>query len=100
MYSAIKALLALKNKECRTLEGVIYLLKISYVDEGLFDREMFRFFCKTKEMNTVFFRSNFDYFDEKMAIDVFNRTNEFVEYSRELCFNIYKNNKNEDYLVK
>ena len=100
MYSVIKALLALKNKECRTLEGVIYLLKISYVDEGLFDREMFRFFCKTKEMNTEFFRCNSDYFDEKMAIDVFNRTNEFVEYSRELCFNIYKNKKNEDYLVK
>ena len=54
--------MALKNKECRTLEGVIYLLKISYVDGGLFDREMFRFFCKTKEMNAEFFRCNFDYF--------------------------------------
>ena len=100
MYSAIRALLVLKDEECRTLEGLIYLLKINYVDEGLFDREMFVFFCKTKEMNTEFFRSNFDYFNGKMAIDVFNRTNEFIEYSRKLCFNIYKNKKNEDYLVK
>ena len=36
--------IAVKNIECKTLEGLIYLLKINYVDEGLFDRNLFRFF--------------------------------------------------------
>ena len=86
MYSVIKALLVLKNAECKTLEGLIYLFKIDYVDEGLFDEDLFRFFCKTKELNTEFFRLNFDFFNEEMALEVFNQTRVFIDYSQGLCF--------------
>lgn len=81
MYSVIKALFVLKNIECKTLEGVIYLLKVYYVDEGLFDRRVFKFFCKTKELNSEFLQINWDVFDEKMAIDIFNKTSMFIVYS-------------------
>ena len=86
MYSVIKALLTLKNIECKTLEGLIYLFKVNYVDDGLFDENLFRFFCKTKELNTEFFRLNFDFFNEGMALEVFNQTRVFIDYSRGLCF--------------
>lgn len=36
MYSVIKALFVLKKIGCKTLEGLIYLFKIKYVDEGFF----------------------------------------------------------------
>lgn len=87
MFSVIKALLTLKNAKSKSHEGLIYLFKIYYVDRGLFDRELFRFYCKTKELNTEFFRFNFNYFDEEMAHEVFNRTRIFMDYSQELCDN-------------
>ena len=84
MYSVIKALFVLKNIECKTLEGLIYLLKIYYVDEGLFDRGLFKFFCKVNELNSEFLQINWDIFDEKIALEVFNNTNVFVDYSKDL----------------
>ena len=84
MYSVIKALFVLKNIECKTLEGLIYLLKINYVDEGLFDRELFKFFCNVKELNSEFLQINWDIFDEKIALEVFNTTDVFINYSKDL----------------
>lgn len=84
MYSLIKALFVLKNIECKTLEGLIYLLKINYVDEGLFDEKLFKFFCKTKELNSEFLQINWDLFDEKMAMKTFNNTKIFIDYSKDL----------------
>ena len=84
MYSVIKALFVLKNIECKTLEGLIYLLKINYVDEGLFDRELFKFFCNVKELNSEFLQINWDIFDEKIALEVFNTTDVFIDYSKDL----------------
>lgn len=85
MFSAMKALLALKNIECKTHEGLIYLFKIHYVDNGLFDRNLFGFYCRTKELNTEFFRLNFDVFDEKTAVNVFLKSQSFVDYSRDFA---------------
>ncbi|WP_458404134.1 HEPN domain-containing protein [Methanobrevibacter sp.] len=84
MYSLIKALFVLKNIECKTLEGLIYLLKINYVDEGLFDENLFKFFCKTKELNSEFLQINWDLFDEKIAVKTFNNTKIFIDYSKDL----------------
>ncbi len=84
MYSVIKALFVLKNIECKTLEGLIYLLKINYVDEGLFDRNLFRFFCKTKELNSEFLQINWNIFDENIAFETFNKTKFFIVYSKNL----------------
>ena len=82
MFSVINAFLISKNIECKTHEGMIYLFKINFVDTGLFDSELFRFYCKTKEMNTEFFRLNLDIFTEELAYDVFQKTVIFVDYSK------------------
>ena len=90
MYSVIKALFALKNIECKTLEGLIYLLKINYVDEGLFDRNLFKFFCNTKELNSEFLQINWNVFDEKIAMETFNNTKIFIDYSKDLLNDLSK----------
>ena len=41
--------------------------KAEIVDEGLFDRNLFRFFCKTKELNSQFLQINWSIFDENIA---------------------------------
>ena len=82
MYSVIKALLELKNQKCKTLEGLVYLFKISYVDDGSFDVELFKFYCRTKELNTEFFRFNYDFFNEEMARGVFEQSRVFIDYSK------------------
>ncbi len=84
MYSVIKALFVLKNIECKTLEGLIYLLKINYLDQGFFDNVLFKFFCKVKELNSKFLQIEWDGFDEKMALEIFNNTRFFIDYSRGL----------------
>ncbi|MBO6124081.1 MAG: HEPN domain-containing protein [Methanobrevibacter sp.] len=84
MYSVVKALFVLKNIECKTLEGLIYLLKIHYVDQGLFDQDLFKFFCKVKELNSEFLQIKWEVFDEKMALEIFNNTNVFIDYSKVL----------------
>ena len=83
MFSVIKALLISKNIECKTHEGLIYLFKINFVDTDLFDRELFRFYCKTKELHTEFFRVNLDIFTEELAREVFEKTVTFVDYSKD-----------------
>lgn len=90
MYSVIKALFVLKNIECRTLEGLIYLLKINYVDENLFDKNLFRFFCNTKELNSEFLQIKWDIFDEKIARETFNNTKIFIDYSKGLLNDLSK----------
>ena len=82
MFSVIKALLITKNLECKTHEGLIYLFKINFVDTGLFDKDLFLFYCKTKELNTEFFRLNLDIFTQELACDVFQKTVIFVDYSK------------------
>lgn len=84
MYSVVKALFVLKNIECKTLEGLIYLLKINYLDQGLFDRDLFKFFCNTKELNSEFLQILWDGFDEKIALKIFNNTRVFIDYSKDL----------------
>ena len=84
MYSVVKALFVLKNIECKTLEGVIYLLKINYLDQGLFDKNMFKFFCNTKELNSEFLQIEWNGFDEKIALEIFDNTKEFIDYSKDL----------------
>ncbi len=84
MYSVVKALFVLKNIECKTLEGLIYLLKINYLDQGLFDRDLFKFFCNTKELNSEFLQILWDGFDEKIALKIFNNTKVFIDYSKDL----------------
>lgn len=90
MYSVIKALFVLKNIECKTLEGLIYLLKVNYVDENLFDKNLFKFFCKTKELNSEFLQINWDIFDEKIAMETFNNTKIFTDYSKDLLNDLFK----------
>ena len=90
MYSVIKALFVLKNIECKTLEGLIYLLKVNYVDENLFDKDLFKFFCNTKELNSEFLQINWDIFDEKMAMETFNNTRIFTDYSKDLLNDLSK----------
>ena len=90
MYSVIKALFVLKNIECKTLEGLIYLLKVNYVDENLFDKNLFKFFCNTKELNSEFLQINWDIFDEKMAMETFNNTRIFTDYSKDLLNDLSK----------
>ena len=90
MYSVIKALFVLKNIECKTLEGLIYLLKVNYVDENLFDKNLFKFFCNTKELNSEFLQINWDIFDEKMAMETFNNTKIFTDYSKDLLNDLSK----------
>ncbi|MBQ6100064.1 HEPN domain-containing protein [Methanobrevibacter sp.] len=82
MYSVIKALFVLKNIECKTLEGLIYMLKINYVDEDLFDKKLFKFFCKTKELNSEFLQINWSIFDENIAFETFNKTKFLIVYSK------------------
>lgn len=82
MYSVIKALFVLKNIECKTLEGLIYLLKINYVDNGLFARNQFKFFCNVKELNSRFLQMNLNDFDEKIALETFHNTKFFIDYSK------------------
>ena len=84
MYSVIKALFVLKKIECKTLEGLIYLFKIKYVDEGFFNKERFKFFCKVKELNSEFLQMNWDGFDEIIALEIFNDTKIFIDYSKGL----------------
>ncbi len=84
MYSVIKALFVLKKIGCKTLEGLIYLLKIKYVDEGFFNKERFKFFCKVKELNSKFLQMNWDCFDEMIALEIFNDTKIFIDYSKGL----------------
>ena len=98
MYSLIKALFVLKNIECKTLEGLIYLLKINYVDEGLFDKNLFKFFCKTKELNSEFLQINWDIFDEKIAIETFNNTKILIDYSKDLLNDLSKMETDNLYL--
>lgn len=81
MYLVIKALFVLKNIECKTLEGVIYLLKMNYVDPGLFDEDLFKFFCNAKELNSKFLQIEWDSFDEKIVLEIFNGTKCFIDYS-------------------
>lgn len=90
MYSVIKALFVLKNIECKTLEGLIYLLKINYVDEDLFDKNLFKFFCNIKELNSEFLQINWDIFDEKIAMETFNNTKIFIDYSKDLLNDLSK----------
>lgn len=90
MYSVIKALFVLKNIECKTLEGLIYLLKVNYVDENLFDKNLFKFFCKTKELNSEFLQINWDIFDEKIAMETYNNTKIFTDYSKDLLNDLFK----------
>ena len=90
MYSVIKALFVLKNIECKTLEGLIYLLKVNYVDENLFDKNLFKFFCNTKELNSEFLQINWYIFDEKMAMETFNNTRIFTDYSKDLLNDLSK----------
>ena len=90
MYSVIKALFVLKNIECKTLEGLIYLLKVNYVDENLFDTDLFKFFCNTKELNSEFLQINWDIFDEKIAMETFNNTRIFTDYSKDLLNDLSK----------
>ena len=82
MYSVIKALFVLKNIECKTLEGLIYLLKINYVDKGLFALNQFKFFCNVKELNSRFLQMNLNDFDEKIALETFHNTKFFIDYSK------------------
>lgn len=84
MYSVIKALFVLKNIECKTLEGLIYLLKINYVDQGLFDRNFFKFFCNAKELNSEFLQMEWAAFDDKIALEIFNDTKCSIDYSKVL----------------
>ena len=84
MYSVVKALFVLKNIECKTLEGLIYLLKINYLDQQLFDKDLFKFFCNTKELISEFLQIEWDCFDEKIALEIFNNTKEFIDYSKDL----------------
>ena len=84
MYSVVKALFVLKNIECKTLEGLIYLLKINYLDQQLFDKDLFKFFCNTKELNSKFLQIEWECFDEKIALEIFNNTNVFIDYSKDL----------------
>lgn len=84
MYSVIKALFVLKKIGCKTLEGLIYLFKIKYVDEGFFNKERFKFFCKVKELNSEFLQMNCDGFDEIIALEIFNDTKIFIDYSKGL----------------
>ncbi len=65
------------------MRRLIYLFKINFVDIDLFDRELFRFYCKTKELHTEFFRVNLDIFTEELAREVFEKTVTFVDYSRD-----------------
>jgi uncharacterized protein (UPF0332 family) len=88
MFSVIKALLISKNVECKTHEGLIFLFKINFVDNGLFDRELFKFYCKTKELNTEFFRLNLDIFNEELAHKVFIKTLIFVDYSYNFYYSL------------
>ena len=90
MYSVIKALFVLKNIGCKTLEGLIYLLKVNYVDENLFDKNLFKFFCNTKELNSEFLQINWDIFDEKIAMETFNNTRIFTDYSKDLLNDLSK----------
>lgn len=55
MFSAAKALLMFKNIDCKTHEGLIYLFKISYVDNETFPKKLFRAMCKNKELRTAYF---------------------------------------------
>ena len=83
--------IAVKNIECKTLEGLIYLLKINYVDEGLFDRNLFRFFfCKSKELNFQFLQIKWRIFEENVAFETFNKTKFFIGYSKNLLNDLPK----------
>ena len=84
MYSVVKALFVLKNIECKTLEGLIYLLKINYLNQGLFNNDLFKFFCKTKELNSEFLQIKWNCFDEKIVLKIFNNTKVFIDYSKDL----------------
>ena len=45
---------------------------------------LFKFFCKVKELNSKFLQIEWDGFDEKMALEIFNNTRFFIDYSRGL----------------
>ncbi len=84
MYSVVKALFVLKNIECKTLEGLIYLLKINYLGQELFDKDLFKFFCNTKELNSEFLQIKWSCFDKNIALKIFNNTKVFIDYSKDL----------------
>ena len=50
----------------------------------LFNRVLFKFFCSAKELNSEFLQIKWESFDEKRALEIFNNTNVFIEYSKGL----------------
>lgn len=84
MFSAAKALLLLKEINCSTHEGLIYLFKINYVDNGLFPKRLFKTMCKNKELRTAYLNfAKIDY-DKCMAEEYLNYSREFLKTTKEL----------------
>lgn len=83
MYSVVKALLHLKNINCKTHDGLIYLFKTYYVDNGLFDEDLFKFFCKTKELNSKFLSIDVKDLNQEIVFETLENTKKFTDYSCE-----------------
>ena len=84
MFSAAKALLVKKDIECSTHEGLIYLFKINYVDRGLFNRELFRQFCRSKELKTRYFNLAFNRITKDEVWQYLNSSRDFIDHAGDL----------------
>ena len=84
MFSAAKALLVKKGIECSTHEGLIYLFKINYVDRGLFNRELFKQFCRSKELKTRYFNFAFDGITKEEVWEALNSSRDFIDHAGDL----------------
>ena len=84
MFSAIKALLLKRNIECKTHEGLLYLFKINYVDNNLFNRDLFRQFCLCKESKTRYFNLSHAKSSEFDVWEYLNYSRDFIDDAWEL----------------
>lgn len=84
MFSAVKALLLLKNIDCKTHEGLIYLFKTTYVDTELFPKKLFKAMCKNKELKTDYYIIAQVYCNESEAEEYLNFSKDFLRTTKEL----------------
>lgn len=53
-------------------------------------KNLFKFFCNINELNSEFLQINWDIFDEKIAMETFNNTKIFIDYSKDLLNDLSK----------
>jgi len=95
MFTAARALLALKEMDSSKHSGVIALFNQHIVKEGLFSREISKFLPKAKDI-----RENADYGDfveitEEDAQTQIRRAMQFVEEAEKTTQDMLRGNENE-----